>query len=67
MALLFFCCFFFFGRGGGGGGGGARGERIYDLAEMFLRLPSTKINPAVMIRQNTWPLGSGAYFACISM
>ena len=53
--------------GGGGGGRGAGGGSGYmTWQKFFLRLPSTKINPPFIIRQKTWPLGSGAYFACIS-
>ena len=34
----------------------------YNLAGMFLWLPSTKIVQAGMIRQKTWPLGGGHIF-----
>ena len=34
----------------------------YNLAGMFLSLPSTKIVQAVMMCQKTWPLVGGAYY-----
>ena len=53
-----------------GGGGGVCFQKPmdrfqYNLAEMFLWWPSTKIVQAVRIRQKTWPLGVGAYFPYI--
>ena len=39
----------------------------YNLAEMLLWWPSTKIVQAVMIRKKTWPPGGGAYFPYISI
>ena len=74
-------CLWGVGGGGGRGGGGGHlffliiyienfcqkplDRFQYNLAEMFLLLPSTKIVQAVMIRQKTRPLGGGAYFAYI--
>ena len=39
----------------------------YNLAKMFLWLPSTKVFQAVMIYLKIWTLGGGAYFAYISI
>ena len=39
----------------------------YNLAEMFLWWPSTKIVQAIMIRRKTWPPGGGAYIPYISI
>ena len=35
----------------------------YNLKEMFPCWPSTKIVQVIMIHQNTWPPGGGAYFS----
>ena len=39
----------------------------YNLAEMFLWWPSTKIIQVIMILKKTWLPGGGAYFPYISI